>query len=725
MQNKILELGRLAQHQAQAQAFDDAAITLEQILSIDPNECNALQLYGYVLANQERFVECVAVLKRANSIRPNDYSILINLGKALFDGGDYQQAIPIYEKSLSIQNDPYVLMDIGIAYARLGNSELALKFYDDALLLASDSPDVLHNKGVELYKLGRIGEALEVTLKCLELAPSYFLAWSNLGNIYYLKKDYKKCLEFNEKALSLNPKSSEAWTNIGNALLMLGQPDESLRAHEISLSLNLLSAEAWAGKGEALIRMKRLGDALVAYKEAYKLSEDVALGMLSFLKMNLCEWSNLPGIHSKLLASINKQNFITTPFALLSINSSRDEQLRCACIFGEKINSKLQVLNVRKEAPTNKRLRIGYFSSDFGNHPVGQLIENILKCHDKNKFELIGFFLKDYSNDQVTERIKRLFDEQYVLDDVPTSSAIEIVENAAIDIAVDLNGHTSNSREDIIGSRIAPVQIAYLGYPGSVGLRSIDYTVADKIIIPVDQRDDYIGKVAYLPSYFPASRPVISDLKVPTRASAGLPEEGFVYCCFNATYKITPDLFDIWMRLLLKTPNSVLWLSSSSDECIKNLQAEARARGVDDSRLIFAERVENIEDHLVRLSLADLFLDTFYYNAHTTACDALSVGVPVLTKQGNTFASRVASSLLSAMNLAELISYSASEYEELALNLAHNLQKLKQLKEKVRINRSATDCFDINLYVNNLESLYSQAYERHEKKLPIEHLDLG
>ena len=724
MQNKILELGRLAQHQVQAQAFDDAAITLEQILSIDPNECNALQLYGYVLANQERFVECVAVLKRANSIRPNDYSILINLGKALFDGGDYQQAIPIYEKSLSIQNDPYVLMDIGIAYARLGNSELALKFYDDALLLASDSPDVLHNKGVELYKLGRIGEALEVTLKCLELAPSYFLAWSNLGNIYYLKKDYKKCLEFNEKALSLNPKSSEAWTNIGNALLMLGQPDESLRAHEISLSLNLLSAEAWAGKGESLIRMKRLGDALVAYKEAFKLNEDMALGMLSFLKMNLCEWSNLSEIHSKLLASINKHNFITTPFALLSINSSRDEQLRCACIFGEKINSKLQVLNVRKEAPPNKRLRIGYFSSDFGNHPVGQLIENILKCHDKNKFELIGFFLKDHSNDQVTERIKRLFDEQYFLDDVPTSSAIQLVENAAIDIAVDLNGHTSNSREDIIGSRIAPVQISYLGYPGSVGLRSIDYTVADKIIIPVDQRDDYIGKVAYLPSYFPASRPVISDLKVPTRASAGLPEEGFVYCCFNAAYKITPDLFDIWMLLLLKTPNSVLWLSSSSDECIKNLQAEARARGVDDSRLIFAKRVENIENHLLRLSLADLFLDTFYYNAHTTACDALSVGVPVLTKQGNTFASRVASSLLSAMNLVELISYSASEYEELALNLAHNLQKLKQLKEKVRINRSATDCFDINLYVNNLESLYSQAYERYEKKLPIEHLDL-
>lgn len=725
MQNKILELGRLAQHQVQTQAFDAAAITLEQILSIDPNECNALQLYGYVLANQDRFTECAAVLKRANSIRPNDYSILINLGKALFDGGDYQQSISIYEKSLCIQNDPYVLMDIGIAYARLGNSELALKFYDNALLLAPYSPDVLHNKGVELYKLGLIDEALEVTLKCLELAPSYFLAWSNLGNIYYLKRDYKKCLEFNEKALSLNHKSSEAWTNIGNALLMLGQPDESLRAHEASLSLNLLSAEAWAGKGEALIRKKRLGDALVAYKEAYKLNEDIALGMLSFLKMNLCEWDNLSEIHSKLLDSINKKNFNTTPFALLSINSSRLEQLRCASIFGEKINSKLQALNARKEALPNKKLRIGYFSSDFGNHPVGQLIENVLKSHDKKKFILIGFFLKDYSEDQVTERIKNLFDEQYILDDMPTSSAIQIVENAEIDVLVDLNGHTSNSREDIIGSRVAPVQIAYLGYPGSVGLRSIDYTVADKIIIPVDQRDDYMGKVAYLSCYFPASRPVTSGLEVPTRTSSGLPEEGFIYCCFNAAYKITPDLFDIWMRLLLKTPNSVLWLSSSSDECMKNLQAEARARGVDDSRLIFAKRVEKIEDHLLRLSMADLFLDTFYYNAHTTACDALSVGVPVLTKQGKTFASRVASSLLYAMNLTELISFSANEYEELALNIALNSQKLNLLKEKVKANRLAADCFDINRYVKNLEDFYLKAYERYEKNLPIEHLDLG
>lgn len=724
MQNKILELGRLAQHQVQAQAFDDAAITLEQILSIDPNECNALQLYGYVLANQERFVECVAVLKRANSIRPNDYSILINLGKALFDGGDYQQAIPIYEKSLSIQNDPYVLMDIGIAYARLGNSELALKFYDDALLLASDSPDVLHNKGVELYKLGRIGEALEVTLKCLELAPSYFMAWSNLGNIYYLKKDYKKCLEFNEKALSLNPKSSEAWTNIGNALLMLGQTDESLRAHEISLSLNLLSAEAWAGKGEALIRMKRLGDALVAYKEAFRLNEDVALGMLSFLKMNLCEWDGLPEIHSKMLDHTNNKNLITEPFALLSINSSRAEQLRCARICGEKINRNLQALNKRKEALPNKKLRIGYFSSDFGNHPVGQLIENVLKFHDKDKFELIGFFLKSYSDDLVTERIKNLFDEQYILDGVPTASAIQEVENAQIDIAIDLNGYTSNSREDIIGSRVAPVQIAYLGYPGSVGLQSIDYTVADKIIIPVDHQNDYMGKVAYLPRYFPASRPAIFDIEVPTRAAAGLPEEDFIYCCFNAAYKITPDLFDVWMQLLLKTPNSVLWLSSSSDGCMKNLQAEARVRGIDDSRLIFAKRVEKIEDHLLRLSLADLFLDTFYYNAHTTACDALSVGVPVLTKQGNTFASRVASSLLSTMNLAELIAYSVSEYEEIALSIAHSSQKLKQLKEKVRANRSSTDCFDIKQYVKHLETLYSKAYERYENKMPVEHLDL-
>ena len=724
MHNKILELGRLAQHQVQTQAFDAAATTLEQILSIDPNECNALQLYGFVLANQERFEECAAALKRALSLRPNDYAILINLGKALFDGRNYQQAIAIYEKSLSIQNDPYVIMDIGIAYARLGNSDLALKFYNDALLVAPNNADALHNKGVELYKLGKVNEALEVTLQCLYLVPTYFLAWANLGNIHYLQKDYKKCIECNEKALSLNPRFSEAWTNIGNALLMLGQIDESFQAHEISLSLDALSAEAWAGKGETLLKMKRLGDALEAYKEAYKLNEDVGIGMLSYLKMNLCEWRGLPEIHSKLLHRVNNENFITEPFSLLSMNSSRAEQQKCARICGEKINNKLEIEQTPKAVLPKKKLRIGYFSSDFGSHPVGQLIENVLKSHDKERFELVGFFLKDYSDDRLTDRIKGLFDERHILDGVPTELAIQMVENAEIDIAVDLNGYTSSSREDIVGSRIAPVQVSYLGYPGSVGLKSIDYTLADKIIIPVDQRDDYMGKVAYLPHYFPASRPNITHAEVPSRAAAGLPEEGFIYCCFNAAYKITPDLFDVWMRLLLKTPNSVLWLSSLSEGCMNNLRLEARTRGVDDSRLIFANRVEKIEDHLLRLSLADLFLDTFYYNAHTTACDALSVGVPVLTKQGNTFAGRVASSLLSAMDLTELIALSPAEYEELALNLAHNSPKLNQLKEKVRANRAATNCFDMNHYTKTLESFYWQAYDRRSKNLPPEHLDI-
>lgn len=726
MQNKILELGHLAQYQVQIQAFDAAEGTLKQILAINSQECNALQLYGFVLASQGRAKECIKVLKAARALKPQDYSILMNLGKALFDESEYEQCIEVYKSVLDYFGpNPDVLMDIGNAYSHLRQFDFALQYYDQALEINPSSSEALNNKSIVLLGLAKYKEAIDFSNQAIAVHSENYLAWTNLGNIYFELREFEKCLQAHEKSVSLNPSFAEAWTNIGNVLLILDRLDESLQAHEIGLQIDSSSAEAWAGKGATLNAMKRLGEALAAYQEAYKLDEELAIGMISLLKMHTCEWNNLADIQLKLLGSINGGAALAQPFSLLPIDSRRATQMKCAQIYCEKFNKNFLSYQFPKITTPQRKLRIGYFSSDFGNHPVGQLIENVLKFHDKECFELVGFYLKNHADHGVAKSIEALFDERFHITEINTDIAVETVRKARIDIAVDLNGHTANSREDIIGCQLAPVQVAYLGYPGATGLQSIDYMVADKITIPAEHQDDYMGKIVSLPSFFPTSRPNISFDNVPSRAEAGLPENGFVYCCFNSTFKITPDVFDIWMRLLLKTPGSILWLSSPSKECITNLQTEAHSRGVDASRLIFASRVEKIEDHLLRLSLADLFLDTFYYNAHTTALDALSAGVPVLTKQGDTFAGRVASSLLHAIEVTELVSHSSDEYEAQALELAHNPNTLNRLKEKIKLNRVATNFFNMGLYVKSLEDFYRIAYDRYINDLPPEHLNVS
>jgi predicted O-linked N-acetylglucosamine transferase (SPINDLY family) len=365
--------------------------------------------------------------------------------------------------------------------------------------------------------------------------------------------------------------------------------------------------------------------------------------------------------------------------------------------------------SLKKEKTANRRIRIGYFSSDFKDHPVGILMENLLRLHDRSRFEIFGYFLSKKSNDELENSLVRSFDHSHDLLGMHDDEVCKLVSEHDLDIAIDLNGHTAGARTGLFARRMAALQVNYLGYAGTTGANFYDYLIADQVALPLQYHTHFSEKIAFMPhSFFPADTLIARENfgPIPSRKSQGLPEEGFIFASFNNSYKITPNIFSTWMKLLQNVENSVLWLSMPSQSAMKNLLASAQKYHIDSTRIIFAKRESARADHLSRLRLADLFLDTPYFNAHTTAADALWAGVPLLTQIGETFAGRVAASLLSALGLPELIVNTHDEYYAKALELASNTQLLSALRNKQEVNRLTTPLFNTRQYVKDLESLY-------------------
>ncbi len=410
---------------------------------------------------------------------------------------------------------------------------------------------------------------------------------------------------------------------------------------------------------------KRLDEALASYNKAVELKPgiDFLIGYRLHTKMFVCDWRNLDQEIQELRLQIEKSKTASNPFILLGLVDSAPLQRNCAEIFTKENFSSLQwglapVVSSRKH-----RITIGYFSADFHDHATARLMAELFERHDHDRFRVVAFSLGPNSKSEMRERIKPHFEAFHDVRLMSDSEIVGLARQEEIDIAVDLKGFTKDSRVNIFASRLAPVQVNYLGYPGTMAADFIDYIIADPTLIPLEYQEHYSEKVVYLPhSYQPNDRKREIAQKNFTRAELGLPNDGFVYCCFNSNWKITPDVFDLWMDILKKTPTSVLWLLEDNKHAAENLRQEAQVRGVEPDRLIFAERMP-MAQHLARHKCADLFLDTLPCNAHTTASDALWAGLPVLTRMGESFASRVAASLLNAIGLPELITNSAIEYE--------------------------------------------------------------
>ena len=663
----------------QNQRLEPAERMAQSILRINPKDLVALQVQGLAMAMGGRIAEAVAPLSKAAQLDPKNPELLTNLAKAQHGASFFAEAIQTFEKLIRlIPNNPQILTDMGTAYAKLKQYDKASNCYDRAL----------------------------------ELQPDYFLAWSNRGNILSDLSYAAEALESYEKALQLNPNYPEAWTNCGNAFFDLGRFEDARLAHERALAIDPNYGEAWSNHGNALLELKRGEEAYESYQKAFSLkpSHPYLIGQLLGPKMTSCIWDDADPSVLQMLDLVSKNQAVSIPFGLLQTPASLEIQKRCAQIFvADRFPSmNAKAISLPQKSPGEK-IRIGYFSSDFKDHPVGILMENLIRLHDHDRFEVYGFFLNQKSGDAVEGRLIDSFDKTFNLFGLNDPVAKDLVVEQKIDIAIDLNGHTAGARTGLFAKKIAPIQVNYLGYAGTSGADFYDCLIADAVAIPPEHHAHYTEKIAYLPhSFFPVDTSIAPEQfgDLPTRSSQDLPDTGFIFACFNNSYKISPEIFTVWMELLQQVPGSVLWLSKASNKAMENLQKEAQARGVDPSRLVFATRVPARVDHLSRLRLADLFLDTTNYNAHATAADSLWAGVPVLTILGRTFAGRVAASQVSALGLPELIVHSDEEYMAKALELARHPERLREVKDRLETNRYQTPLFNTKQYVKDLESLY-------------------
>jgi predicted O-linked N-acetylglucosamine transferase (SPINDLY family) len=503
--------------------------------------------------------------------------------------------------------------------------------------------------------------------------------------------------------------------------------EDALESYNRALSIQPDHVDAMFNRGGALTALKRLDEALESYSLAIAIKPDCEflLGLKSHSQARVCNWQGLTAAIQALALGLDNQKRVTIPFPLLGLLDQPQLQLRASQIYAAAKFPMRAVEGVFNQRTPHEKIRIGYYSADFHNHATCFLMAELLEAHDKQKFVVYGFSFGPNFQDEMRQRVRNTFDHFIDVSNKADHEVAQLSRELQIDIAVDLKGYTQDSRTGIFAARCAPIQVNYLGYPGTMAAPYMDYLIADKTLIPIQNQPYYTEKIVYLPHTYQAndSGRVISD-KVFTRQEVGLPEVGFVFCCFNNNWKIMPPTFDGWMRLLTAVSGSVLWLLEDNATTLVNLRKEAALRGVDPNRLIFAKRMK-LEEHLARHALADLFMDTLPYNAHTTASDALWAGLPVLTLVGESFAARVAASLLNAMDLPELITHTQEQYEEKAIELANNPDMLRQLKEKIAHNRLRSPLFKGQLLTRHIEAAYENMLERYLLGQEPEHIDIA
>jgi protein O-GlcNAc transferase len=618
-----------------------------------------------------------------------------------------------------------LLMVLGSANLRLRQFDAAAGWYKRALVIAPNNPDALNDLGIALGELGQKKEALTCFDLLLETHPDHVLAHNNRGQIQRDLASPHEAIESFKRAIALKPDFAEAHNNLGIVFARLGLHNEASRCFAKAIEIKPEYAEAHSNLGNALGWLGRHEDAVTSLDRALRLNPryDRALANKLYQQAAICDWTAF-AVGAATVAELGISGQAVSPFNFLPFDDdAARNRLRAERFAREHFNS-ADLGPIERPSSMPTRLEIGYFSADFHEHATLHLIARLFELHDRSRFRIHIFSFGQDSNDPLRERLKDSADAFHEVRSFSDAAIAQTARRIGIHIAVDLKGFTANSRTGIFARRAAPLQINYLGYPGTMGAPFMDYILADRVVIPETQASHYSEKIIYLPHTYQINddRRSISNAAV-TRREVGLPEDCFVYCCFNHAYKISPAEFDIWMRLLGNVPKSVLWLLRINEAAERNLKAEAAKRGVDPSRVIFAERTHS-SAHLARHRLADLFLDTFRYNAHTAASDALRSGLPLVTKIGNGFASRVAASLLHACGLQGLVTNTSEAYERLALELAQNPQKLQELKQKVSANISEAPLFDSIGTTRSIEAGFWKAYRRYVDGLPSDVIDV-
>ena len=672
----------------------------------------------------KNFDRAQKLLKKVIEIQPNHSKAHNNLGIVFKKLGQLDAAVKIFKKALAIKPDYIeVNYNLGVTLKELGQLEDAVKSYEKAVALKPDYADAHYNLGNTLKELGRLDAAVKSYEKALAVNPDDAEAHNNLGNTLKELGRLDAAVKSYEKAVAVNPDYAEAHNNFGATLRELDQLDAAVKCYEKALALKPDYADAHANRGNVLKDFKRLDEALASYESAIALApdSDFILGNVLHTKMNLCIWDDLANRLNELTNKINNGEKVINPFPLLALIDDPEIQRKTAEIYANEKYPQSHVLSKIERYPKHKKIRIGYFSADFRDHPVSHLTAELYETHDRNRFEIHAFSFGSDTKDEMNLRIKAGVDHFHDVRTMSHKAVAMLARSVEIDIAVDLGGYTQNSRTGIFAMSAAPIQISWLGYLGTMGADYYDYLVADQTIIPEKNQKYYSEKIIYLPNYQVNDSKQSPSATVFTRQDLGLPETGFVFCCFNNTYKITPATFDGWGRILEQVDGSVLLIYADNETARMNLTKEIVLRGIEPSRLIFGERLSKPE-YLARYRVADLFLDTLPFNAGTTASDALRMGLPVLTCMGSSFVSREAASVINAINLPELITTTQEQYESLAIELATDPEKLKIIKDKLTDNLSKAPLYDTPLFTQRLESAYRKMYDRYQHGLDPDHI---
>ncbi len=697
---------------------EDALASIDRAIALRTGYDRALYNRGIALQDLGRTEEALASFDRALALKPDYIPALYNRGIALANLKRPEDALASFERALALKPD-YVeaLNTRGNALRDLNRPEEALSSYDRALALKPDEPDALNNRGNALRDLRRFEEALSSYDRALALKPDYVEALNNRGIVLRDLKRPEEALTSLARAIEIKPDYAEAIFNRGKTFAEMDRPVEATECYVRALEIRPDYAEVLSERGSLLNKLKLYDEAIEDFEHLLRIDPHYPYAKGNYLhaKMYCCNWASIEEDVRGVIEGLRAGERCDYPWAFLGISDSPEDQLACARIFTASEYPPSRDSLWKGERYGHDKIHVAYISSDFRNHAMAYLIAGLFELHDRSRFVTTAISIGPDTKNEMRGRIERAFDRFIDAREKSDRAVAELLRELEVDIAVDLNGFTAHSRPGILALRPAPVQVSYLGLPGTMGAGYIDYIIADRVIIPEDRHDCYAEKIVYLPdTYF------VNDSKrriaeaTPTRAEAGLPDAGFVFCSFNNNYKITPPVFDVWMRLLREVDGSVLWLLQSNDVSAKNLRREAESRGVAPDQLVFAPKIEPA-DHLARHRLADLSLDTLPCNAHTTASDALWAGLPVLTCLGTTFAGRVAASLLNAVGLPELITHSIGEYEALAMTLAKDRQAHAAIKAKLALNRTSYPLFDTDRFRRHIEAAYVAMWERAQR----------
>ena len=749
-------LGVIYQQAGQA---DRAVQLIGQAITLNPKEVGYCINRGNALQSLGRLEEAVASFEQAIRLRPSIPEAHFNLGNALQGLDKLDAALSSFNQAIRLKPDyADAYNNLGRVQQSLQQLDQALESYDQAIRHVPNHAQAWNNRGLVLKAQGHHQSAKESFERALQLRPNYAEAWKNHGDVLLDLQQPQAAVESFDRALHFKPQYAEAYNNRGNALLMLNRAEAAFASYEQSIEVRPDYPEAWSNRGNALQQLKqyhlaiesydralqfnpdypeawnnrgnaqlaiiRLDDAVKSYEQALRIrpNYNYLRGILFYSRMRQCDWNGYSEHVSNLKAATFLAEKCAHAFTVVTLIDDLSVQYQSAITWSLDKHPARSDLGEIAKRPHSEKIRIGYYSADLQNHATAWLMAELFERHDRNRFELFAFSFGPPRQDEMRQRLTAAFDHFL---DVRDKSDLEVAAMSRaldIDIAIDLKGYTQDSRPGIFSYRAAPIQVNYLGYPGTMGASYMDYLIADPVLIPEESRQYYSEKIVYLPDSYQVNDRYrkISD-RVFTRSEVGLPEAGFVFCCFNNNYKMTPAMFDSWIRILNAVPDSVLWLYEENPLAADHLRKEAQVRGLNPSRLVFAKQMA-LPDHLARHRLADLFLDTVPCNAHTTASDALWAGLPVLTRMGESLAARVAASLLAAIGLPELITEKVEQYEALAIELATHPAKLKAIQAKLEYNRLTAPLFDTGRYTQHLEAAFVQMVERSQADQPPDHL---